>query len=684
MYLLHSSNYDLCIGGEAADVLLTYTTPTASRALRGPVFEVDGADLLPRFSAVSLVSEIPLNDDVTEYAVDAVYADHPSLTLRVLLRVGKGSPILKFKYQLLGDGVARLTKAHGEKLEYCGLSVDPCEQLTEVRFSEFNEMLHSFCMNEVPVEASAFAHGMAAMGPLLAGTDGENSYLLAYEHGSQYPDAFIQFRFSPAREVTLSAKKGNYLTGVLQKDIPFETVWLDFGMVRGDVDALAAAFRTFQLKYVTLNRESRKPYIFYNTWCYQERNRFWNHRNYLAEMDETRMLAEIDAAHEMGIDVFVIDTGWYEKTGDWLVNRARFADGMKRVKEKLDGYGMKLGLWIGPPHAAVTSRALAENPACKMSWNGNTGNPFSVWLTEESYNMCLVSDYWEVLADTLIRLSKELGVSYLKWDAVGQYGCNDPHHHHGTEENTPEERADHYAFNLGIYMQKIVDKICTACPDVIVDFDITEGYRSVGLGFLSVGKYFLINNGPYYQNYNIPYNGEEVWSNIFVHPGPARPWICRTPLTFDKWIPSVLFLTHYLPDDPKDSQDINLASLILGQNGIWGDLPTVSPEGRVRFGEVLSYYKRVREDVTAEAAVKSGMTGSAFECYEKINSETGRGVVCVFATVRDTFRYITKKKTAESVWASCPATVTPLPDGNACIEVDFRGGQGAAMIFFGI
>ena len=681
MYTIHTKAYDLAVGGEAA--LLTYTCGDGTRCLCGPVFEVDGEPLLPCFSSVEVVSETALNDAVTEYAVDAVYAAHPALTLRLLLRVADGSPILKFKYLLMGDGSARLTKREGERLDYASLEVAAEETLTEVRFSEFNEMLHSFCMNEVPVAESAFSTESAVMGPLLTGSDGAYSYLLAYEHGSQYPDAFVQFRFTEARRVILSAKKGNYLAGTVLGDEPFETIWMDFGMVYGDGDALAAAFREFQLKYVTLNRESRKPYIFYNSWCFQERNRFWNHKTYLSDMDEARMLAEIDCAHEMGIDVFVIDTGWYEKTGDWVVNRARFADGMKAVKAKLDGYGMKLGLWIGPSLAAVTSHALLDNPDCKLTWNGETGNPFSVWLTEDSYHMCLVSDYWKVLADTLIRLNRELGVAYFKWDSVGQYGCNNPHHHHGTEENSPEERADSYAFRVGIYMQKIVDRICAACPDAIVDFDITEGYRSVGLGFLSVGKYFLINNGPYYQNYDIPYDPNTVWSNVFVHPGPARSWICRTPLTFDKWIPSILFLTHYLPDDPIRSQDINLASLILGQNGIWGDLPKVSPEGRARFGEVLSYYKRVREDVTAEAAVKSGMTGSAFECYEKINSETGRGVICVFATVNDTFRYVTKKKTAPTVWSSMPVTVTPLEDGTSAIEIQFRG-EGAAMVFFGV
>ena len=344
---------------------------------------------------------------------------------------------------------------------------------------------------------------------------------------------------------------------------------------------------------------------------------------------------------------------------------------------------MKLGLWIGPPNAAVSSKAVEHCPDCIVERNGQIGRPHPIWETEESYNMCLVSNFWKELADSLVRLCKEHNVAYLKWDAVGQYGCNADHHLHGTAENTPKERADVYAFNVGIYLEKIVNEVCRECPDVIVDFDITEGRRSVGLGFLSVGKYFLINNGPYFQNYGIPYDPKTEWSNIFVRPGAPRTWICRSPMTFDKWIPSILFLTHYLPDDPISSQDINLASLILGQNGIWGDLPAVSPEGRAHFGEVLSYYKQVRDDITAEAAIKSGMTGSGFECYEKIDSKTGKGVVCVFSNVSDTFRYVTNKKTVQNVWSSAPATVTHLPDGTSEIEINFNG-QSAAMVFFGV
>ena len=680
MDLIRTPFYTLEIG--TAEALLVYQSGTFVRSLGGPVFEVDGQVLAPAFSSVTPIFQKNLNDAVTEYQFDCVYTALPDLTLRLILRVADGSPILKFKYALKGNGAHRLTRSAGEKLDYCTVSIAEEEALTEVRFSELNQMLHSFCMNEVPVKDSCFTNSFQVMGPLLAGTNETDSFLLAYEHGSQYPDAFIQFCFTPERRIVLSAKKGNYIAGAPLNDASFETVWLDFGSVKGNVDDLAAAFREFQLKYATLNLESRKPYIFYNTWCFQERNKWYNRKAYLSDMNEDRMMAEVEAAHEMGIDVFVIDTGWYEKTGDWSVNTARVADGMKGLKSKLDEYGMRLGLWIGPTEAAITSLAHSLHPECKVSTDGQVWDPRPVWETEDSYDMCLVSPYWEHLADTLIGLAKELGVTYFKWDAIGQYGCNSPVHYHGDLSNTPEERADSCAFQIGIYMEKIVNKVCAECPEVIVDFDITEGRRNVGLGFLNVGKYFLINNGPYYQNYNIPIDFETDWTNIFVHPGAPRTWICRSPLTFDKWIPSVLFLTHYLPDDPINSQDINLASLILGQNGIWGDLPAVSPEGRARFGEVLSVYKRVRDDITAESAIKSGMTGSGFECYEKIFSKTGKGVVCVFSTVVDTFRYITEKKTDPAVWTSVPATVTPLADGTSMIEITFNQ-PGAAMIFFG-
>lgn len=56
MYTLQAPAYRLTLGG---DSFLTYTTPTATRSLQGPVIEVDGEALLPRFSSAEPASVTP-------------------------------------------------------------------------------------------------------------------------------------------------------------------------------------------------------------------------------------------------------------------------------------------------------------------------------------------------------------------------------------------------------------------------------------------------------------------------------------------------------------------------------------------------------------------------------------------------------------------------------------------------
>ena len=158
MQTIKTPFYQLEIGG--TEGFITYCgNGFASRVLEGPVFEVDGELLQPVFSGVELVSETKLNAGVTEYRFHATYAALPDMALTLIARVAGGSPIFKFKYLLCGNGSHKLTKVSGEALDYCAFSVPKCASLTEVRFSEFNELTHSFCMNEVPVEESFFENG---------------------------------------------------------------------------------------------------------------------------------------------------------------------------------------------------------------------------------------------------------------------------------------------------------------------------------------------------------------------------------------------------------------------------------------------------------------------------------------------------------------------------------------------
>jgi alpha-galactosidase len=232
-------------------------------------------------------------------------------------------------------------------------------------------------------------------------------------------------------------------------------------------------------------------------------------------------------------------------------------------------------------------------------------------------------------------------------------------------------------------MNYVVDRLCSVYPDAIVDFDITEGGRSVGLGFLASGKYFLINNGPYYFNYNIPFDRDKDNWNMFFYPGAARGWICRTPLTFDKWIPSVLFLTHYLPDDPYENQSIAVGSLILGQNGIWGDLLKISTEGVGFLHESIGYYKQVRDDITKATIIRDGAVGGSPEVYEKINKENGKGAIVLFSSHTGSYEYVSQNIPNQKYWTTRGVNISFDKKGTAVIKVAFDKAE-AKIIFFGV
>ena len=342
---------------------------------------------------------------------------------------------------------------------------------------------------------------------------------------------------------------------------------------------------------------------------------------------------------------------------------------------------MKLGLWFDPGAAAVSSRAYLENRENVLSAGGRTQKG-PVWETEESYRMCLVSPWGERFLEELVRVARETGAVYFKWDAVGQYGCDAPGHGHGSEANTPQERRDAYAFRIPLRLAEIARRLGERVPGALVDFDVTEGGRGVGLAFLTGGRYFLVNNGPYYQNYDVPIDPAKDNWNLFFHAGPARTWITRPTYGYDRWIPAQLFLAHYFPDDPEESRLVNVASLILGHDGIWGDLLSVSAEGVERIGQLLGLWRQVRDGIAAATPVRVGEVGGSGEVHEKIDHATGRGAIVVFSTAPGRQRYVSAHPAAAEHWATPGTSVSYDLAGHAVLDVAFDR-PGAAIVFFG-
>lgn len=668
----------------------TYRAASAKTlVLQLPVFNVDGRRLRASVDGFTAGPVRSLSNGTREAVFTGALISDKTLRLGISFRWAADNPIVRFRYRLISTAPHRLTKPAGiDELEYFSVSLAARSRFKEVRLSDFDEKYHATRLEEVNIDGRDFDDSARLMGPLLEMSDGQSTFILAYEHGSQFPDRFLEFGLSPDKSVALRAVKGNYLNGQpLDGNHDYETIWMEAGGLAGGDEQLAAAYRTFIRKYISQNLDSRKPYIYYNTWGRQERAK-WAGGSYLSTENLATTLKEIEAAHRMGVDVYVLDAGWFSKTGDWLVNTGPnfFPDTLKQVRALLDKYGMRLGVWIGPTSAAMSSEMLKKNRDYLMELHGKKSEPGPIWETENSVNLDLVSPYWSALADELIRLTRELGVSYFTFDAVDQYACDGANGCHGTEANSPQERADSYAFQLPIYLSKVVDKVCAAAPGTIFELDVTEEGRSMGLGFLSSGKYIILNNGAYFHNFDIVPPWQTPLPNgnvqIFTNPGPARGWFTRSVLSYDKWLPSTLLLTFYQTDGSRNSQLINVASLILGQNGIWGNILDNSPDAVAFIHGILEKYKQVRDDVTASDPVREGEPGNSSETWEKINAENGRGEVVLFSNGGHR-RYITEHRVDPHVWCTEGAGVRLDAAGRAVIDADFDGSS-ARIVFFGV
>ncbi|MCD2443373.1 alpha-galactosidase [Agromyces sp. SYSU K20354] len=99
--------------------------------------------------------------------------------------------------------------------------------------------------------------------------------------------------------------------------------------------------------------------IVYNTWM----NTVGPH------VTEETLLPLIDAAAEVGADVFCIDAGWYDNQGDrhdnlgeWHESRDRFPNGLGSVIAQIRANGMIPGLWLEPEVTGVDTLPARDLP----------------------------------------------------------------------------------------------------------------------------------------------------------------------------------------------------------------------------------------------------------------------------------------------------------------------------------
>ena len=101
------------------------------------------------------------------------------------------------------------------------------------------------------------------------------------------------------------------------------------------------------------------------------------------DFTEESILKLANTAQDLGIELFVLDDGWFgaredDKTGlgDWYVkNRQKLPDGIEGLAQKIEAIGMKFGLWFEPEMVNKNSDLYRLHPDWILCAPGRTSSP---------------------------------------------------------------------------------------------------------------------------------------------------------------------------------------------------------------------------------------------------------------------------------------------------------------------
>lgn len=137
------------------------------------------------------------------------------------------------------------------------------------------------------------------------------------------------------------------------------------------------------------------------------------------DFDEAKILNIVTKAKEVGVELFVLDDGWFgtrdddhQALGDWYVNKKKLPSGITGLSNKVEEMGMKFGLWIEPEMVNKNSDLYRAHP----DWLLSTPDRFESPSRQQhvlDFSRKEVVDYIHGMIRKVIKESK---ISYIKWD----------------------------------------------------------------------------------------------------------------------------------------------------------------------------------------------------------------------------------------------------------------------------
>ncbi len=191
------------------------------------------------------------------------------------------------------------------------------------------------------------------------------------------------------------------------------------------------------------------------------------------DFNEEKILNMAKQSKELGVELFVLDDGWFGKRdddttslGDWFVDYNKLPNGITGLAEKITALDMDFGLWFEPEMVCKVSELYEAHP----DWiihvpNRNRSHGRNQYVLDFSRKEVV-----DAIFDMMAKLLHDAPISYVKWDMnryITEIGS----------AALPAERQREVAhrYILGVY--DLYERLTSVFPDVLFESCASGGCR---------------------------------------------------------------------------------------------------------------------------------------------------------------------------------------------------------------
>ena len=191
------------------------------------------------------------------------------------------------------------------------------------------------------------------------------------------------------------------------------------------------------------------------------------------DFNEEKILEIAGKARDLGIELFVLDDGWFGKRneanaslGDWYPNREKLPEGITGLAQKIEGLGMKFGLWIEPEMTNKDSDLFRAHPDWVLA---DIRRPYSHARNQYVLDFSR-EEVVEYIYRQLRKLLEEAPISYIKWDMNRSFS-----EAFSNGKGRTEQGKVRHQYILGVY--RLYDRLTREFPEILFESCASGGAR---------------------------------------------------------------------------------------------------------------------------------------------------------------------------------------------------------------